>query len=147
VKNKILLGLLSIFVVFLMAACGNGETQPNEESQSTETESRSEEEMDMESDSGGHMEHSADEMSSSGEVPEDLKEAENPTYEVGQLLKQNTCKVWMVLKQQFPVLLTRLSILSHTHLRMVETLSKIINGSSMKNWKVQEKHHWSPALK
>lgn len=83
VKNKILLGLLSIFAVFLMAACGNGETQPNEESQSTETESRSEEKMDMESDSGGHMEHSADEMSSSGEVPEDLKEAENPTYEVG----------------------------------------------------------------
>lgn len=83
VKNKILLGLLSIFAVFLMAACGNGETQPNEESQSTETESRSEEEMDMESHSEGHMEHSADEMSSSGEVPEDLKEAENPTYEVG----------------------------------------------------------------
>lgn len=83
VKNKILLGLLSIFAVFLMAACGNGETQTNEESQSTETESRSEEEMDMESHSEGHMEHSADEMSSSGEVPEDLKEAENPTYEVG----------------------------------------------------------------
>lgn len=83
VKNKILLGLLSIFAVFLMAACGNGETQPNEESQSTETESRSEKEMDMESHSEGHMEHSADEMSSSGEVPEDLKEAENPTYEVG----------------------------------------------------------------
>ena len=43
VKNKILLGLLSIFAVFLMAACGNGETQPNEdeESQSTETESSS----------------------------------------------------------------------------------------------------------
>lgn len=83
VKNKILLGFLSIFAVFLMAACGNGETQPNEdeESQSTETESSSEEEM--ESDSEGHMEHSAGEMSSSGEVPEDLKEAENPTYAVG----------------------------------------------------------------
>lgn len=83
VKNKILLGLLSIFAVFLMAAFGNGETQPNEdeESQSTETESSSEEEM--ESDSESHMEHSADEMSSSGEVPEDLKEAENPTYAVG----------------------------------------------------------------
>ena len=57
VKNKILLGLLSIFAVFLITACGNGETQPNEdeESQSAETESSSEEEMDMESDSGGHM--------------------------------------------------------------------------------------------
>src|SRR5699024_7591589 len=83
VKNKILLGLLSIFFVFLMAACGNGETQPKEEGQSTETVSRSEEEMATDAASGGHMEHSADEMSSSGEVPEDLKEAENPTYEVG----------------------------------------------------------------
>src|SRR5699024_12268593 len=83
VKNKILLGLLSIFVVFLMAACGNGESQPNEASQSTETEARSEEEMDMESDSGGHMEHSAGEMARWGEVPEDSKEAENPTDEVG----------------------------------------------------------------
>lgn len=39
--------------------------------------------MDMASDSGDHMDHSAEEMSSSGEVPEDLEEAENPTYEVG----------------------------------------------------------------
>ncbi|MET3110663.1 hypothetical protein ABHD89_001065 [Salinicoccus halitifaciens] len=30
-----------------------------------------------------HMEHSAEEMSSSGEVPEDLELAKNPTYEVG----------------------------------------------------------------
>src|SRR5699024_3817523 len=85
VKNKILLGLLSIFAVFLMAACGNGETQPNgdEESQSTETESSSEEVMDMESDSAGHIEASADGMSTCGEVPEDWKEAENPTYAAG----------------------------------------------------------------
>ena len=39
--------------------------------------------MQSEPHSGGHMDHSAEEMSSSGEVPEDLKEAENPTYEVG----------------------------------------------------------------
>jgi len=39
--------------------------------------------MQSESPSGGHMEHSAEEMSSNGEVPEDLQEAENPTYEVG----------------------------------------------------------------
>lgn len=82
-KNKMLLGFLSVFAVFLLAACGNEETttSENEENQNTETESSSEEEMDM--DSGGHMEHSAEEMSSSGEVPEDLEEAENPTYEVG----------------------------------------------------------------
>lgn len=39
--------------------------------------------MEPESHSGGHMNHSAEEMSSSGEVPGDLKEAVNPTYEVG----------------------------------------------------------------
>jgi len=50
-----------------------------------QSESHSEDHMNMQSEphSGGHMNHSAGEMSSSGEVPEDLKEAENPTYEVG----------------------------------------------------------------
>ncbi len=50
-----------------------------------QSESHSEDHMNMQSEphSGGHMDHSAEEMSSSGEVPEDLKEAENPTYEVG----------------------------------------------------------------
>src|SRR5699024_5713508 len=81
VKNKILLVLLSINAVCLITAWGNGETQTNEkeDSQSAETESSSEGEMDMESDYGGHMEHLADVMTSIGEVPEDLKEAENPT--------------------------------------------------------------------
>lgn len=84
-KNKILLGFTSVFAVSLLAACGDGETQTSEngDSQGTETESSSEEEMDIASDSGDHMDHSAEEMSSSGEVPEDLEEAENPTYEVG----------------------------------------------------------------
>ena len=39
--------------------------------------------MESKSHSGGHMNHSAEEMSSSGEVPEDLQTAENPTYPVG----------------------------------------------------------------
>ncbi|WP_411844421.1 YdhK family protein [Salinicoccus sp. HZC-1] len=39
--------------------------------------------MESESSSGRNMEHSAEDMSSSGEVPENMKEAENPTYEVG----------------------------------------------------------------
>ncbi|WP_342389398.1 YdhK family protein [Salinicoccus bachuensis] len=33
--------------------------------------------------SGGHMNHSAAAMSSSGEVPEELEEAENPAFDVG----------------------------------------------------------------
>lgn len=71
-KNKMLLAFLSVFAVFLLTACGNSENEEGHE-----------DEMEMESDSGGHMEHSAEEMSSSGEVPEDLEEADNPTYEVG----------------------------------------------------------------
>lgn len=87
VKNKITLGFLSVFAAFLLAACSGEETQTSEnaENSSPETEESTEEGTDTESgsNSGGNMEHSAEDMSSSGEVPEDLKEAENPTYEVG----------------------------------------------------------------
>lgn len=91
-KSRIFVtGLLTVFTVLFLAAC----TGTNEE-ENTETESGTEENMDMESsndemdmeesdtneDMGG-MDHSGMNHSSSGEVPEDLQEAENPTYEVG----------------------------------------------------------------
>ncbi|WP_010650494.1 YdhK family protein [Oceanobacillus massiliensis] len=88
-RNKIIMGLISIFTVFLLAACGGEAEETNpEENTGTETESNTEEEMDMETESDSNedmegMDHSEMDMSSSGEVPEDLKEAENPTYEVG----------------------------------------------------------------
>ncbi|MBP2078059.1 YdhK family protein [Oceanobacillus polygoni] len=80
-RNTLIIGIVSIIAVLLLSACAN-ETEENTD---TETESNTEEEMDMESESDSHegMDHSEMNMSGSGEVPKDLKEAENPTYEVG----------------------------------------------------------------
>ncbi|WP_087973247.1 YdhK family protein [Oceanobacillus rekensis] len=75
-RKKHLLGILLLITAFLLAACsGNSETdtegtKKNQENTSEESASHSEENM---------KQH----MSSSGEVPDNLEEAENPTYEVG----------------------------------------------------------------
>lgn len=70
-----------MIAVLLLSACAN----ETEENTGTETESNTEEKNDMESESDSHegMDHSEMNMSSTGEVPEGLEEAENPTYEVG----------------------------------------------------------------
>jgi len=83
-SRNIIMVLFSIFTVLLLAACTGGteETDP-EENTGNETESNTEEDTESEADSHEGMDHSAMDMSSSGEVPENLKEAENPTYEVG----------------------------------------------------------------
>lgn len=72
-NKKFMVGIMLIISVLTLAACTNDnkETGPNEENdENTEMESSSDEGMDME-------------HSGSGEVSDDLKEAENPTYEVG----------------------------------------------------------------
>jgi len=72
-NKKFMIGIMLIISVLTLAACTNDnkETGPNEENdENTEMESSSDEGMDME-------------HSGSGEVPDGLKEAENPTYEVG----------------------------------------------------------------
>ncbi|GAA0593883.1 YdhK family protein [Virgibacillus siamensis] len=94
-KNHLIIGLLALLTTMVLAACdGNEESNPNGDA-NTETESN--ENMDMneegtepnentdekESDSMEGMDHSGMNHSSSGEVPEDLAEAGNPTYSVG----------------------------------------------------------------
>src|SRR5699024_3157522 len=72
-NKKFMIGIMLIISVLTLAACTNDnkETGPNEENdENTEMESSSDEEMDME-------------HSGTGEVQDGLKEAENPTYEVG----------------------------------------------------------------
>lgn len=68
-----MIGFLLIISVLTLAACNNDnkETSPKENDEDMGMDSGSDEE-------GMDMEHS-----DSGEVPDDLKEAENPTYEVG----------------------------------------------------------------
>ena len=80
-RNKLIIGIVSMIAVLLLSACAN----ETEENTGTETESNTEEKNDMESESDSHegMDHSEMNMSSTGEVPEGLEEAENSTYEVG----------------------------------------------------------------
>ncbi|HLR43550.1 MAG TPA: hypothetical protein VK067_09965, partial [Pseudogracilibacillus sp.] len=88
-SRKIIIGIITIFTVLILSACAGANEEEN-----TETEPNSEEnvesnndEMDMEeSDTNEDMEgmdHSGMNHSSTGEVPEGLQEADNPTYEVG----------------------------------------------------------------
>lgn len=88
-KKVILLSILASFLLVL-GACGNNNDE-NQQPANDETENANQENnegnMDME-DSGseedmGGMDHSNMDMSSSGEVPEGLKDAENPKYPVG----------------------------------------------------------------
>ena len=73
-KNKLMMGMLSLLTAITLSACNTG----------SET---SEEPMDMDNETEENMSQDSDHMnmdhSGSGEVPDDLQEAENPTYEVG----------------------------------------------------------------
>ncbi len=74
-KSKVVLGLFLVSTAVLLAACNGEDTDTTNDEEETDTESGGHSE--------GHMDHSAEEMSSSGEVPDELEEAENPTFEVG----------------------------------------------------------------
>ena len=69
-RKIILMGIFTLASAFTLAACGNDNKEVNHENMDMETDAGSEESMEM-----NH--------SGSGEVPEGLKDAENPTYEVG----------------------------------------------------------------
>lgn len=75
ITKKFAIGIVSLITVITLAACASGdkETTPKKETNQTEN---------TESNQGG-MDHSNMDHSSSGEVPEDLKEAEDPKFEVG----------------------------------------------------------------
>ncbi|CEI82992.1 hypothetical protein J18TS1_07080 [Oceanobacillus oncorhynchi subsp. incaldanensis] len=77
--KKIIIGLVSLFTISVLSACA-GETETEDTNNENNTEQNSEESTqdDMEG-----MDHSEMHMSGSGDVPEGLKEANNPTYEVG----------------------------------------------------------------
>lgn len=82
IKKKFTVGILSLLMAVTLTACNGSEegTSPaeNEEPMDMEMEMDSDDKMDMDADTHDGMDHSG-----SGEVPEDLEVAENPTYEVG----------------------------------------------------------------
>jgi len=80
-SKKILMGTFSLFVAMTLSACAGGEKETD-----TNTNTNTNESMDMNESSGENMEgmdHLNMDMSGSGEVPDGLKVAENPTFEVG----------------------------------------------------------------
>lgn len=86
-KNKLLMGTMAFTLSAMLAACG-GDDEMGSGDMSDNMEENMEENMgDMDhmedEDSMGGMDHSGMNMSGSGEVPEGLKDAENPTFEEG----------------------------------------------------------------
>ncbi|MBD8071286.1 YdhK family protein [Bacillus sp. PS06] len=83
-NKKVLLGLASLLLVFLLAACaGNDKSAPNENADSESDTLENMDENEGESDSMDGMDHSGMNHSGSGEIPEGILESENPTYPVG----------------------------------------------------------------
>ena len=85
-KNRILTGILSISAATLLAACS---TDTGSQESAAESEASSIESMAEESSMSGMDEIEGNDMEGmvhddSGEIPEGLKEAENPTYNVGE---------------------------------------------------------------
>lgn len=85
-KNRILTGILSISAATLLAACS---TDTGSQESAAESEASSIESMAEESSMSGMDEMEGNDMEGmvhddSGEIPEGLKEDENPTYNVGE---------------------------------------------------------------
>lgn len=70
-KKKIWIGFVSILSVITISACSSNDDNASDENMENHNNTEEHEDMDMSS------------HSSSGEIPADLKAAENPTYEVG----------------------------------------------------------------
>jgi len=83
-SRKIILFTLLTAVLLVLSACGNNNDETQTENGKTENieQENSQKHMDMKEGMDG-MDHSNMDMSSSGEVPEGLKVAGNPTYKVG----------------------------------------------------------------
>lgn len=85
IKNKkIWMSMFSLVAALTLTACAGGEEETSPSQETTQDESMDNMDhsnMDMGTDSDESMDNM--DHSSSGEVPEGLKVAENPTFEVG----------------------------------------------------------------
>ncbi|ANU26370.1 YdhK family protein [Planococcus versutus] len=79
IKNKFLLVTMATLTAITLTACGDTEEDTNPADPDNQVEMTEDMDEEKDADAGhGDMNHS-----SSGEVPEDLMEADNPTFEVG----------------------------------------------------------------
>src|SRR5699024_11949603 len=79
-KKLIMIAVLLIVSTFTLAACGGGNGSGETDTEGNDADKQNTSEEESSSDSQGNM---SEHMSSSGEVPTRLQEAENPKYEVG----------------------------------------------------------------
>jgi len=87
--NKMMLGIISFAAALTLAACGGENTDETKQNETTQEETNEMTDHNMDN-SGTNdneamegMDHSSMNHSGSGEVPEGLKVAENPTFPVG----------------------------------------------------------------
>lgn len=84
--NKFMIGVISFSAALALSACSgeeNDNTSQNESTQEETNEVLKEQESGVVNESVTGMDHSTMNHSGSAEVPEGLKEAQNPTYPVG----------------------------------------------------------------
>src|SRR5690625_7334083 len=82
-KNYLILGLLAILTIGVLAACGgNEESTPNNNSNS-EMETAENNENANNDDSNEYSNHDEMDHSSSGEVPDELEDADSAIYDEG----------------------------------------------------------------
>jgi hypothetical protein len=85
-RKQWLFGIIALLAAMLLTACGgNNDGATPENNTDTGTEQNSEETgtEDQEDGDAGHGDHSHMEHSGSGELPEGIQDARNPTYEAG----------------------------------------------------------------
>ncbi|TWI59000.1 YdhK family protein [Halalkalibacter nanhaiisediminis] len=83
-KKRIVIGMVSLVSAIILSACGSdNEEMSTGENMHMDTNTEENMEMDHSDMDGSEMDHSDMDHSSSGEVPNNLREAENPTFEVG----------------------------------------------------------------
>lgn len=76
-KKRTIIFLLTVITVLFLAACSNDNNEHSKMNNGEKTE------QDQQTNSNGHKGHEGMNHSGSAEVPEGLKEAENPTYKIG----------------------------------------------------------------
>lgn len=81
--NKMMMGLLSFTTVLTLAACSGEEAAPSEPVENETIQEETSEVPQEQTEDSSETDHSSMNHSGSGEVPEGLKEAENPTFPVG----------------------------------------------------------------
>ena len=79
-KNKLMMSALSVVAVVALSACNTDDTPNDMNEQMEENMGQDADDMDEYMDDDDHMGMN---HSSSGDVPDDLQEAQNPQYEVG----------------------------------------------------------------